>query len=333
MSGTTKAMTHSNNVNRMIFKEEHDDNVFPSPVTEISSAVLPCGTLRDIGKFSLADVTTSVPIGRIKLSNPICRIVSLLKENMSQKQLSELCFLPSDILPPPHHLYNTIHERKNLATHLTKHSSFHNLTLLHQPKSRIGRESQRYAISPVTNLPTTRLTVGSVPILRNGMILMVSSARKANWILPKGGWEKDESSEDGALRETYEEGGILGTLGVKLEEVEYVKQDGGGTELVYNRCVQTSLTGNDRCKFRSGERDLFLKDGTSAQTTFNERRRCMLMYPLYVEEVRKTWPESGRARKAVDIDTAIEISAAYPEFQTVLREVKRKGYHLHHPSS
>lgn len=54
----------------------------------------------------------------------------------------------------------------------------------------------------------------------------------------------------------------------------------------------------------------------------------MYMYPLYVLEVRETWPESGRARKAVDIDTAIEMVAERPEFQRVLLEVKEKGYHL-----
>jgi hypothetical protein len=47
-----------------------------------------------------------------------------------------------------------------------------------------------------------------------------------------------------------------------------------------------------------------------------------------VLEVREHWPESGRARKAVDIDTAIEMMKSRPEFQQVLVEVKEKGYHL-----
>lgn len=54
----------------------------------------------------------------------------------------------------------------------------------------------------------------------------------------------------------------------------------------------------------------------------------MLMFPLYVLEVREHWPESGRARKAVDIDTAIEMMKSRPEFHQVLLEVKEKGYHL-----
>jgi len=119
---------------------------------------------------------------------------------------------------------------------------------------------------------------------------MVSSSRKPAWILPKGGWESDERCEDGALRETYEEGGILGTLGPRLGDVEHRRKGGGGG---------------------GGE---------------GESRMCM--YPLYVLEVRENWPESGRARKVVDIDTAIEIFEGRPEFQRVLREVKEKGYHL-----
>jgi hypothetical protein len=54
----------------------------------------------------------------------------------------------------------------------------------------------------------------------------------------------------------------------------------------------------------------------------------MAMFPLYVLEAREHWPESGRARKVVDIDTAIEMMKSRPEFHQVLVEVKKKGYHL-----
>ena len=52
------------------------------------------------------------------------------------------------------------------------------------------------------------------------------------------------------------------------------------------------------------------------------------LFPLYVLEVREHWPESGRARKVVEIDTAIEMMKSRPEFYQVLIEVKEKGYHL-----
>ena len=51
------------------------------------------------------------------------------------------------------------------------------------------------------------------------------------------------------------------------------------------------------------------------------------MIPLFVTEVKEHWPESGRGRKVVHIDEAIEIMSNRPEFQTVLHEVKRKGFH------
>jgi len=54
----------------------------------------------------------------------------------------------------------------------------------------------------------------------------VSSARKKEWILPKGGWELDERMEESAVRETYEEAGILGTLGQKLNEITFETRKG-----------------------------------------------------------------------------------------------------------
>lgn len=57
----------------------------------------------------------------------------------------------------------------------------------------------------------------------------------------------------------------------------------------------------------------------------------MCMFIMYVSEVREEWPESGRARKFVDIDEAIEAMSGRAEFQTVLLEVKRNGFHLNIP--
>jgi len=65
------------------------------------------------------------------------------------------------------------------------------------------------------------LVVGCIPVLKNGNILMVSASKKAEWILPKGGWELDESMEESAIRETFEEAGVIGVLGPKLSEHKY----------------------------------------------------------------------------------------------------------------
>jgi len=57
--------------------------------------------------------------------------------------------------------------------------------------------------------------------LDGGNILFVSASSKPLWIFPKGGWERDEAQEESALREAFEEAGVLGVLGPKLTEVQY----------------------------------------------------------------------------------------------------------------
>lgn len=275
--------------------------------------------------------------GRIKQANPICRVASLKKENMSADQLSELCFSKDDVLP--HHSIHPTITTNSTTTSLrpqTEWTSLDNPTLLHRTTSRIGRDQQRFALDPHTNLPTTRLTVGSVPILKNGKILMVSSSSKPRWILPKGGWESDEKCEEGALRETYEEGGIVGTLGARLGDVEYTKDVGSrlstgvGDEVKsWSEVSRVIVESNPLPSSASSQSTIpnCNNDDNSTLSSSTKRVR-MFMYPFYVLEVRETWPESGRARKAVDIDTAIEMVAERPEFQKALREVKEKGCHL-----
>lgn len=71
----------------------------------------------------------------------------------------------------------------------------------------MSRSKQRYA-------PTgERLVVGCVPYRWNSgvlEILLIANQKDNGWILPKGGWETDESAEEGAARETKEEAGAVG---------------------------------------------------------------------------------------------------------------------------
>jgi diphosphoinositol-polyphosphate diphosphatase len=67
-----------------------------------------------------------------------------------------------------------------------------------------------------------RYTTGTIPILSDGRLLLVSSSRhRDQWIFPKGGWELDESAEESAIRETFEEAGITGILGPPLPATTY----------------------------------------------------------------------------------------------------------------
>ena len=95
-----------------------------------------------------------------------------------------------------------------------------NAKLLKRTISRHGRSSQRWAADPLSH-SAIRLTTGCVPIVKDGKVLMVSASSKPAWIFPKGGWENDEKIEESALRECYEEAGIIGILGPRLAEVQY----------------------------------------------------------------------------------------------------------------
>jgi diphosphoinositol-polyphosphate diphosphatase len=40
-------------------------------------------------------------------------------------------------------------------------------------------------------------------------VLLVQSTRRGHWVIPKGGWETDETVEEAAKREAWEEAGIV----------------------------------------------------------------------------------------------------------------------------
>ena len=54
----------------------------------------------------------------------------------------------------------------------------------------------------------------------------------------------------------------------------------------------------------------------------------MTLFPLYVSEVRDSWPESGRFRKIVGIDEAIDMLESREELRSALIQVKERGLHL-----
>lgn len=57
--------------------------------------------------------------------------------------------------------------------------------ILSRSMSRCGRDQQRFVDDPETGL-LFRLTTGTVPIMPDGKIVLVSSSRADCWILPKG---------------------------------------------------------------------------------------------------------------------------------------------------
>ncbi|EPX72735.1 diadenosine 5',5'''-p1,p6-hexaphosphate hydrolase Aps1 [Schizosaccharomyces octosporus yFS286] len=75
--------------------------------------------------------------------------------------------------------------------------------------SREGRSKNRF--NPLTG---ARLAAGVIALSADKQkVLMVSSAKKLPcWVVPKGGWEADESVQQAALREGWEEGGLIGKI-------------------------------------------------------------------------------------------------------------------------
>jgi diphosphoinositol-polyphosphate diphosphatase len=262
--------------------------------------------------------------------------------------------------PPPLKLDRGISERLNAKISLRK-------------TSRQGRSSQRWLTDSDSN-ETIRLVTGSVPILRGGKILFVSASRKPEWILPKGGWELDESLEESAIRESFEEAGVLGVLGPKLTEVQYETRkskkrriEHEETERKKKICVQApdqvkegpksenkpslisveetknndyaftapaALSDEAMTRIRGEAQAIAPKAcdetasmaSTFSTATYSQVR--MTLFPLYVSQVLDSWPESGRFRKAVDIDEAIAMTESRPELKAALMEVKEQGLHL-----
>lgn len=187
-----------------------------SPSKNKTSTMKPAHILNDSlvrspGQNSASSSTPPLPSsGRIK-APPVCRVPALRKMNMSAEVLSKSCFDPKDLLCDHD---DDDGEKKNdskldeLSTHLNGYPrccgesvaklSIHQWqqfkkNILQTTESRNGRDLQRFATDKAGHL--IRLTTGSVPIMANGKILLVSSSRKEEWILPKGGWENDESLE------------------------------------------------------------------------------------------------------------------------------------------
>ena len=50
-------------------------------------------------------------------------------------------------------------------------------------------------------------------------VLLIQSTRRGGWVLPKGGWETDESIQEAACREAWEEAGIECTVQKDLGKI------------------------------------------------------------------------------------------------------------------
>lgn len=328
--------------------------------------------------------------GSVKKSAPVCTIPSLKIQNMTSEAMSQWCFREEDVWEETSQMdynddeneqdgnRNGVGTNMNILQKENHNDSFPSseqvpispkqwmqykdrITKNNQMQSRSGRETQRFATDEQTG-QLLRLTTGCVPIMKDGKILLVSSSKKEEWILPKGGWESDETIEVSAIREAHEEGGILGVLGQNLAPIEFETRKAKKRRLELGKETEKGTSSSavsvqsNTSSIQSGNEDFPVPKSVGPTTKItnelpssnginNERNddsssmassvissNCthvrLVMFPLYVLSVQATWPESGRARKIVDIDTAIEIMSSRPEFHSILEEVKAKGLHL-----
>lgn len=152
--------------------------------------------------------------------------LSALPKPMSAQELSPLCFSHDlDLSKFSRSLWN---EESFNAETLQIVSASANQHVAEITASRQGRDLQRYSqeMAPFQSDYKfddfkARLTTGTVPILKDGRILLVSSTDGSTWVFPKGGWETDETLPEGAIRESFEEAGVLGVLGPPLPTITY----------------------------------------------------------------------------------------------------------------
>lgn len=360
--------TSTSTVNLKSAAEDVDGQELPlirKPVVKI----LPICNKSDKTNNTATVTPVGVAGGRIK-APPVCRIPSLRKEHMSADEMSKWCFKEDDMWSEEQTQmkHNSEQDKERCRHRPSSSEEWHEYkkNILNRNESRNGRETQKFATDTQTG-QLLRLTTGCVPIMNDGKILLVSSSKKQEWILPKGGWESDETLEGSAVREAYEEAGILGCLGPKLSDLEFEARkakkrrlelqslkkkcdiangssihhyDGhsihtngaASSSAVSVQSNTSSVHSHSEDDQGSHSRESDRHDDNASSSSDNISSSCthlrLSMFPIYVLEVREHWPESGRARKVVNIDTAIEIMASRPEFHQVLMEVKQKGYHL-----
>ncbi|CBN77384.1 conserved unknown protein [Ectocarpus siliculosus] len=85
--------------------------------------------------------------------------------------------------------------------------------------ARQGREKCRYD-------GDTRLVAGCLPVTPDGRLVLIGSVKHTDWILPKGGWDTDETAAEAAVREAYEEAGVKGLVTADLGPHEIVSSRG-----------------------------------------------------------------------------------------------------------
>ena len=190
-------------------------------------------------------------------------------------------------------------------------------------EARIGRERQRYSSSgarliagciPVREMVSTGADAGATadsgsPVSASSSlsrlsggggggrghvsdyeVLMITSRNSKSHeslIFPKGGWEEDETSENAAIRETWEEAGVVGEIERQLGSFSFQSKRAKTKGYADGACV------------------------------------CWV-YVMKVLKVKDDWPEMGnRVRRWLSFDEAIT-KCRHPWMQSALEEWRKQ---------
>ena len=137
-----------------------------------------------------------------------------------------------------------------------------------------------------------RLVAGVVPISSDRtQVLLIQSSNRKGWVLPKGGWETDEGTqEEAACREAWEEAGIECKIDKDLGEIAEKRSE-----------------------------SQIRKNPFAPRATYR-------FYAVKVKEEKETWPESHkRTRQWMSYAEAKECLKERPELLEALErsDIKR----------
>lgn len=128
-----------------------------------------------------------------------------------------------------------------------------------------------------------RLVAGVVPLNADKTrVLLIQSTKRSSWVLPKGGWESDETCSEAAQREAWEEAGIICTISRDLGQITETR--------------------------------------TAKQISKDAPKALYQFYEVIVTKEEAEWPESvKRTRKWTTFREAEEALQARPELLEALK--------------
>ena len=212
---------------------------------------------------------------------------------------------------------------EHLGTTTATAATMQGRSVINDDKNRVKTDASQRVQEIYNSYPNCRLTTGCIPILPGGRIILISSSKSQNvFVLPKGGWEHDESLPLSALRETLEEAGVTGLLGPPLPSLTYETKKSVNRRLVLREPQQSTSTIGSTTSDRS-ERIVTSESPVSAYHTHNR----LTIFPMYVQCIYDQWPEMNRLRRIVTIDEAARLLQHRPEFLYMMNALRDRNLH------